>query len=73
MLGVFRGFLEDVATAWAKGTCEQKNRSARQMFNVVSASDDKVIAVRPKAELRPFFQVSEHCQEKSLSGDPDRI
>ena len=54
---MFRGFLEDVATAWAKGTCEQKNRSARQMFNVVSTSDDKVIAVRPKAELRPFFQV----------------
>ena len=73
MLGVFRGFLENVATAWEKGTDGQKNRLARQMFDVVWTSDEKVVAVRPRAELRPFFQVSEQCQEKSLSGDPDRI
>ena len=73
VLGVFRGFLENVATAWEKGTDEQKNRLARQMFDVVWTSDEKVVAVRPRAELRPFFQVSEYCQEKSLPGDPDRI
>ncbi len=73
VLGVFRGFLENVATAWEKGTDGQKNRLARQMFDVVWTSDEKVVAVRPRAELRPFFQVSEYCQEKSLAGDPDRI
>ena len=73
VLGVFRGFLENVATAWEKGTDGQKNRLARQMFDLVWTSDEKVVAVRPRAELRPFFQVSEHCQEKSLFGDPDRI
>ncbi len=73
MLGVFRGFLENVATAWEKGTNEQKNRLTRHMFDGVWTSDDKVVAVRPRAELKPFFRVSEHCQEKSLAGDPDRI
>ena len=73
MLSVFRGFLENVATAWEKVTNEQKNRLARQMFDVVWTNDEKVVAVRPRAELRPFFQVSEYCQEKSLSGDPDGI
>ena len=73
MLSVFRDFLENVATAWEKVTNEQKNRLARHMFDVVWTSNNKVVAVRPRAELGPFFQVSEHCQEKSLSGDPDRI
>ena len=73
MLGVFRGFLENVATAWEKGTNEQKNRLARHMFDGVWTSDYKVVAVRSRAELRPFFRVSKPCQEKSLAGDPDRI
>ena len=73
MLSVFRDFLENVATAWEKVTNEQKNRLARHMFDVVWTSDNKVVAVRPRAELRPFFRVSEHCQDKSLAGDPDRI
>ena len=73
MLDVFRVFPEDVATAWEKGTDDQKNRLARQMFDIIWTKDEKVVAVRPRAELRPFFQVSEWCQDKSLSGDPDRI
>ena len=73
VLGVFRGFLENVATAWEKGTNEQKNRLARHMFDGVWTSDDKAVAVRPRAELRPFFRVSEHCQEKSLAGAPHRM
>ena len=35
VLGVFRVFLEDVAAAWEKGTDEQKNRLARQMFDII--------------------------------------
>ena len=46
---------------------------ARQLFDAVWVRDDRVVAVRPHEELRPFFQISEECQEKSLSGDPDRI
>ena len=70
MLSVFRDFLENVATAWEKVTNEQKNRLARHMFDVVWTSNNKVVAVRPRAELGPFFQVSEHCQEKVCLATP---
>ena len=40
------------------------------MFDVVWTSDNKVVAVRPRAELGPFFQVSEHCQEKVCLATP---
>ena len=70
VLGVFRGFLENVATAWEKGKDGQKNRLARQMFDVVWTSDEKVVAVRPRAELRPFFQVSDTVKKKVCLATP---
>ena len=73
ILGRLEGFLMDVSEAWWHATPDQRNRLARQLFDAVWVKDDAVIAVRPREELRPFFQISEECQEKSLSGDPDRI
>ena len=73
ILGRLEGFLMDVSEAWGHATPDQRNRLARQLFDAVWVKDDAVIAVRPREELRPFFQISEECQEKSLSGDPDRI
>ena len=46
---------------------------ARALFNEVMARDKQVVAVRAKKELEPFFKVSYECQEKSTTGDPDRI
>ncbi len=46
---------------------------AKRLFEAVWVKDDRVVAVRPLPELRPFFQISEECQSKSLFGDPDRI
>ena len=66
-------FLLDVSEAWTQATADQRNRLARQLFDAVWVTNERVIAVRPHEELRPFFQISEECQEKSLSGDPDRI
>ena len=66
-------FLLDVSEAWAHASADQRNRLARQLFDAVWVQNEHVVAVRPHEELRPFFQISEECQTKSLSGDPDRI
>jgi hypothetical protein len=47
VLSVFRGFLENVATAWEKGTNEQNKRLATHIFDVVWTSDDKVLQLGP--------------------------
>ena len=66
-------FLTDISVAWAEASQEHRNRLARELFEIVWAKNERVIAVRPRPELRPFFQISEDCQARSRSGDPDRI
>ena len=68
-----QGFLADVTLAWLEATDEQRNRITRELFQAVWVRDDQVVAVRPRPELRAFFQISEECQVKSLSGDPGGI
>ena len=65
-------FLAKVSSAWEEGTDEQRNRLATAVFDSVWIRNERVTAVRPRPELRPFFQISEDCQKGSLSGDPDR-
>ena len=72
VLAVLGEFLSDVSVAWEKATQEQRNRLARRLFEFAQVKDENVVSVRPQPELRPFFQISEDCQSKSLSGDPDR-
>ena len=72
VLAVLGEFLSDVSVAWEKATQEQRNRLARRLFEFARVKDENVVSVRPQPELRPFFQISEDCQSKSLSGDPDR-
>ena len=66
-------FLTNLSTAWVQANPDQRNRLARQLFDAVWVQDEKVVRVRPRPELRPFFQISEECQSRSMSGDPDRI
>jgi len=73
ILAQLQRFLVDVSAAWEAASQEQRNRLARQLFDIVWVKEECVVAVRPRPELRPFFQISEECQHKSLSGDPDRI
>jgi len=72
VLAVLQHFLTDVSAAWEQATQEQRNRLAGRLFEAVWVKDEYVVAVRPQPELRPFFQISEECQVKSLCGDPDR-
>jgi len=51
-------FLENIAKAWKEANQEQRNKFARQVFDEVWVKDKQVIAVKPRLELKPFFQLS---------------
>ena len=67
VLDRLRAFLTDIGLAWERATQEQRNRLAHQLFETIWVRDRQVVSVRPRAELRAFFQLSEECQGKSLS------
>jgi hypothetical protein len=50
--------LRNVAEAWKDAGQEQKNRLAGQLFDEIWVKDKQVIAVKPRPELKPFFQLS---------------
>jgi len=52
------GFLKNVSMAWARAKQEQRSRLARQLFDEIWVKDKRVIAVKPRLELKPFFQLS---------------
>ena len=51
-------FLKNVARAWKEANQEQRNKLARQLFDEIWVKDKQVIAVKPRPELKPFFQLS---------------
>ncbi len=50
-------FLKDIAEAWKQADQQQRNRLARQLFDVVWIKDKKVLAVTPRPEFKPFFDL----------------
>ena len=60
-------FLANVADAWKEGTQEQRNKMANLLFEEIWIEDNKVAAIKPTDELRPFFQLSyeEHLQKSN--------
>jgi site-specific DNA recombinase len=60
-------FLANVADAWKEGTQEQRNKMANVLFEQIWIEDNKVAEVKPRDELRPFFQLSyeEHLQKSN--------
>ena len=66
-------FLGSVASAWDAATPEQRNKVARTLFDEVIVEDTKVVAVRPRDELEPFFKLNLECRTSDIAGDPDRI
>ncbi|MCJ7792240.1 MAG: recombinase family protein [Dehalococcoidia bacterium] len=66
-------FLKNVVKAWREANQEQRNKLARQLFDEIWAKDKQVIAVKPRPELKPFFQLSYEefvrtCGLESLRG-----
>ena len=58
-------FLSNVADAWKEGSPEQRNQMTNILFERIWIEDNKVTAVEPRSELRPFFQISyeEHIKK----------
>jgi site-specific DNA recombinase len=58
-------FLGNVADAWKEGNQEQRNKMAGVLFAQIWIEDNKVVEVKPRDELRPFFQLSyeEHLEK----------
>ena len=50
-------FLEDVSEAWKQADEQQRNRLAKQLFDIVWIKDKKVLAVTPRPEFKPFFDL----------------
>ena len=54
----FALFLKDISEAWKQADQQQRNRQARQLFDIVWIKDKQIAAVRPQPELEPFFQLN---------------
>lgn len=50
-------FLKDIVLAWKDASQEQRNRLAKCLFEVVWIKDKKVVAVTPRLEFKPFFEL----------------
>ena len=48
-------FLKNISEAWKQADQQQRNRQARQLFDIVWIKDKQIVAVRPQPELEPFF------------------
>ena len=51
-------FLASTARAWSEADQEQRNKLARSLFQEIWIEDRQVVAVKPLAELEPFFRVN---------------
>ena len=61
-------FLASLPTAWAEATSEERNRLARQLFAEAIVENRTVVAVKPRPELRPFFEGVTWCVGGSDGG-----
>jgi hypothetical protein len=50
-------FLADVSAAWRVATSDERNRLARQLFAQAVIENKTVVAVVPRPELAPFFDL----------------
>jgi hypothetical protein len=66
-------FLANVAQAWEEANQEQRNELARCLFQEVWVKDKQVVAVKPQAELEPFFKLNFGCHAKDIASDPGGI
>ncbi|MFC2008270.1 hypothetical protein ACFLT0_01080 [Chloroflexota bacterium] len=58
-------FLRNVPVGWRKASQEQRNRLASALFGEIWIEDSRVVEVKPRDELKPFFQLSfeEHLKK----------
>ena len=66
-------FLANVADAWKEATQEQQNKLARTLFEQIWIEDNKVVSVKPRPELEPFFNINLESHGKDIGCDPEGI
>ena len=66
-------FLANVGQAWDEANQEQRNKIAKTLFEKILVEDNKVVAVKPRPELEPFFRLNLECHSKDIASDPDGI
>lgn len=66
-------FLANVADAWKEASQEQRNKLARSLFEQIVIEDSKVVWVKPRSELKPFFEISFECHTRDIGCDPEGI
>ena len=64
-------FLSNVSDAWNEATEEQRNKLANTLFERVWVEHNRVVEVKPRPELRQFFQLSYEEHLKSRSCEPE--
>ena len=50
-------FLKDISEAWKQADEQQRNRLAKQLLDIVWIKDKRVLAVTPRPEFKPFFDL----------------
>jgi DNA invertase Pin-like site-specific DNA recombinase len=50
-------FLKDISEAWKQADQQQRNRLAKQLFDIVWIKNKKVLAVTPRPSFKPFFDL----------------
>ena len=48
----------NVPVAWEEATQEQRNKLLRHLLEEVWIKDKRIVAVRPRPEMEPFFRLS---------------
>ena len=66
-------FLANVAEAWDEANQEQRNKIAKILFEQILVENNKVVAVKPRPELEPFFKLNLECHSRDIASDPDGI
>lgn len=66
-------FLANVVDAWDEATQGQHNKLTEVPFEEILVEDNKVVAVKPRPELEPFFKLSYECHAKDIACDPEGI
>jgi hypothetical protein len=57
MLEKLASFLKDITVAWERANQEQRNRLASCLLEAVWIKDKKVLAVTPRTDFKPFFDL----------------
>lgn len=70
-LSRLRDFLSSVVLAWREASSEQRNRLAKAIYEDVYVEGDRLVAVRPRDEMRPLFMLG--CHEEGGTCGPEGI